>query len=56
MYANDNPLRYVDPNGLWAIIILLNGIINPLIGTEGDIGFAIGYNKYEGIVAKPVVS
>ena len=56
IYANDNPLRYVDPNGLWAIIIALNGIINPLIGTEGDIGFAIGYNKYEGIVAKPVVS
>ena len=55
-YANDNHLRYVDPNGLWAIIISLNGIINPLIGIEGDIGFAIGYNKYEGIVAKPVVS
>lgn len=56
IYSNDNPLRYVDPNGLWTIIIALDGIINPLIGTEGDIGFAIGYNKYEGIVAKPVVS
>ena len=56
IYANNNPLKYVDPNGLWAIIISLNGIINPLIGTEADIGFALGYNKYEGIVAKPVVS
>ena len=56
IYANDNPLKYKDPDGLWAITISLNGIINPLVGSEGDIGFAFGYNKYEGIAAKPIVS